>query len=116
MWCALKRLLVDILVQQPQPQPPPPQQQQKPQQEVFDFIIVGSNSAGAVLANRLTEIGHWRVLLLEAGDVPNPIVDVPYSASSLHFTNYSWNHVYLKQDNFGYGKCLYTKTTRNQSL
>lgn len=43
----------------------------------FDFVIVGGGTAGSILAHRLTEVEDWNVLLVEAGEDPAPISDVP---------------------------------------
>jgi len=43
----------------------------------FDFVIVGSGSAGSVVARRLAEIENWKVLLIEAGENPSFLNEVP---------------------------------------
>lgn len=58
----------------------------------YDFIVVGAGSAGAVVANRLSEISHWSVLLLEAGPDENEISDVPSLAAYLQLSRLDWQY------------------------
>ena len=56
----------------------------------YDFIIVGAGTAGCVLANRLTEIADWKVLLIEAGSNENYVMDIPILAAYLQFSSINW--------------------------
>ncbi|CAG9094385.1 unnamed protein product [Plutella xylostella] len=60
--------------------------------EYFDFIIVGAGSAGCVVANRLSEVEDWSVLLIEAGDDPPIESIVPGLDKGLFRTKYDWNY------------------------
>ncbi|MFZ2076173.1 MAG: choline dehydrogenase [Xanthobacteraceae bacterium] len=65
-----------------------------PDKARFDFIIVGAGSAGCVLANRLTESGRHRVLLLEAGGHDRHIwIHIPLGYGKL-FDNAKVNWLY----------------------
>lgn len=58
----------------------------------YDFIIVGAGSAGAVLANRLSEVDQFRVLLLEAGGDETEVSDVPLMAAYLQLSQLDWKY------------------------
>ncbi|CAH1731842.1 unnamed protein product [Aphis gossypii] len=58
----------------------------------YDFIIVGAGSAGAVLANRLTENTNWNVLLIEAGGDETVLSDVPLLATNLQLSELDWQY------------------------
>jgi choline dehydrogenase len=50
----------------------------------FDYVIVGGGSAGAVLANRLSEDDRVRVALIEAGgEAKAPLVQIPIGFARL---------------------------------
>lgn len=57
----------------------------------FDYIIVGGGTAGCILANRLTESGKHKVLMLEAGgDAKSMWVNIPAGFTKL-LTNPKFN-------------------------
>lgn len=72
----------------------------------FDFIIVGSGPAGSVLANRLTEIADWTVLLLEAGPNDSDFNKIFGMFNFPIINNNNWGHVTTPQESACGGKCM----------
>lgn len=65
----------------------------------YDFIIIGAGPAGCVLANRLTEISNFTVLLIEAGRPEIPMfTDIPMGAPLLQETDFNWGYVTEPQE------------------
>jgi choline dehydrogenase len=59
---------------------------------MYDFLVVGAGSAGAVIASRLTEDPTVRVLLLEAAGPRIPKESrIPAAFARLFKTEYDWN-------------------------
>ncbi len=58
----------------------------------FDFIIIGSGSAGSVMAHRLSEDGKNTVLVLEfGGSDRGPFIQMPSALSyPMNMTSYNW--------------------------
>src|SRR5947209_4961899 len=60
----------------------------------YDYVIVGGGSAGCVLANRLSEDGGARVLLIEAGGRDlNPLIHIPLGMGKMHeYDMFNWGY------------------------
>ncbi|XP_046455617.1 glucose dehydrogenase [FAD, quinone]-like [Daphnia pulex] len=65
----------------------------------YDFIIIGAGSAGAVIANRLSEVADWNILLLEAGGDESMAGQIPLFAAGLQLTNKDWQYKTTPQKN-----------------
>jgi choline dehydrogenase len=61
----------------------------------FDYVIVGAGSAGCVLANRLTEDGRSKVLLVESGGGDgSPFLRMPSAlAIAMGIERTNWNYL-----------------------
>ncbi|KVL51810.1 GMC family oxidoreductase [Burkholderia territorii] len=75
----------------------------------FDYIIVGGGSAGCILADRLSESGRFRVLLLEAGSVDRSIwLRMPLGFAKLFYhRKYNWRYQTAPQQELA-GQRVYT--------
>jgi choline dehydrogenase len=60
--------------------------------EIFDFVIIGSGSAGSVMASRLSEDGKNSVLVLEfGGSDRGPFIQMPSALSyPMNMDMYNW--------------------------
>ncbi|KAJ8925905.1 hypothetical protein NQ315_009757 [Exocentrus adspersus] len=87
--------------------------EQGPVTEEYDFVVVGAGTAGCVVANRLSEVSHWKILLLEAGDEEPEVADVPAFPPVLQRSSIDWmyttepaQHSCLARDN---GRCNWAR-------
>jgi choline dehydrogenase-like flavoprotein len=69
----------------------------------FDYVIIGSGTAGCVLANRLSADVNASVCLLEAGPSDNtPLVHIPSFVGTLMFhKTYGWGYKTVPQPQLG---------------
>lgn len=64
---------------------------------------MGAGSAGSVIASRLSEMPCLKVLLLEAGDRPPLLTEVPAFSDYFWGTDFDWNFKTVPQKHVGDG-------------
>ena len=69
----------------------------------YDYVIVGSGSAGSVLASRLSEDGSLRVLVLEQGGSDfGPLIQMPAALSyPMNMKRYDWGYTSEPEPHLG---------------
>ncbi|CAH1986627.1 unnamed protein product [Acanthoscelides obtectus] len=74
--------------------------------EAVDFVIVGAGLSGSVIANRLSEVTGWKILLLEAGGEPNILTEIPIAGPILFPTDYNCGTYAERQESFCSGSVI----------
>ncbi|XP_039754286.1 glucose dehydrogenase [FAD, quinone]-like isoform X1 [Pararge aegeria] len=68
-------------------------------QEKYDFIIVGSGTAGSLIADRLLKETNYTFIVLEAGGKGHPFHDIPAFGPLLHRSVFDWHYETVPQEN-----------------
>lgn len=73
----------------------------------FDFIVIGAGSTGCIIANRLSEVEEWSVLLLEAGTFPDQdLTGIPALFSLDRQSKFNWGYHTVPQEHFCLSKLI----------
>ena len=79
----------------------------------YDFIIIGSGSAGSAMAYRLGEDGSRRILVLEfGGSDAGPLIQMPAALSyPMNMKRYDWGYLAEPEPALG-GRGLFVHAVR----